>query len=217
MDSILTVGRTEVSFTNKTLQNATMHIFKIGESLRRNWLEVGALIAGVDGCECYKEDGFKDVHEWVEKTFKIKKSTSYDLLRIGKEYVREIRSTSGKVTGYECNLLPEGATDNFNTTQIRRMLPAGYELASELVTNGEITPTMSSAKIKQVIDAHLGKSEATSEEPQEEAAPKAEPKTRQDELRKIFDSISTSELIEELNRRGFYVYNEEGKEMKVND
>ena len=125
MESITTVGRKNVSFSDKVLQNATMHIFKIGESLRRNWLEVAAVIAGVDAAECYKADGFTDVHDWVYRTFGIKKSTSYDLLRIGNEYVREVKSVTGKTTGYECNLLPEGVTDNFNTTQIRRMLPAG--------------------------------------------------------------------------------------------
>lgn len=208
MESILTVGRTEVAFTNKTLQNATMHIFKIGESLRRNWLEVAAIIAGVDASECYKDDGFKDVHEWVDKTFKIKKSTSYDLLRIGKDYVREIHSASGKVTGYECNLLPEGVKDNFNTTQIRRMLPAGYELASELVESGEITPDMPASKIKDIIKNHVSPEEAPTNDTTEPAQVE---KTRGDELREIFDSITTGELIEELKKRGFLVANADGK------
>lgn len=207
---IITAEHKQLSFTNKELQNATMAIYKIAENIRTRWFEIAAIVAMVDSKELYKDDGFADVHEWVNKTFAFGKSTSYDLLKVGKEYVREVYNKAGKVIGYECNLVPEGS-DNFSTTQVRRMLPAGHELASELVESGEITPDMTTTKIDKIVKAHLSPESTEDEE-------EGEPDTTEDEvdkLRGIFDKISTADLIKELTARGFIVYNQEGREMKV--
>ena len=139
-------------YTNKTLAKATADIFKIGETVRRCALTTAVIIANVNDMECYKDDGFNSVHEWTEKTFGFKKSVSYSLLKIGKEYVREIKSPkTGKVTGYASNLLPENSSKDFTTTQIEKMLPAGHPLALELVENGEITPDMTCKEIGKII------------------------------------------------------------------
>lgn len=207
---IITAEHKQLAFTNKELQNATMAIYKIAENIRTRWFEIAAIVAMVDAKELYKDDGFSDVHEWVNKTFAFGKSTSYDLLKVGREYVREVTNKAGKVIGYESNLVPVGA-DNFSTTQVRRMLPAGHELASELVEAGEITPDMTTTKIAKVIKAHLSPEstedeEEGGEEPTEDEA---------DKLRGIFDKISTADLIKEITARGFIVYDKEGREMKV--
>lgn len=209
---IITAEHKQISFANKELQNATMAIYKIAENIRNRWFEIAAIVAMVDSKELYKDDGFADVHEWVNKTFAFGKSTSYDLLKVGREYVREVTNKAGKVIGYESNLVPVGA-DNFSTTQVRRMLPAGHELASELVESGEITPHMTTTKIAKIVKAHLSP-ESTEDEEEEE------PDTTEDEvdkLRGIFDKISTADLIKELTARGFIVYNNEGREMKVDE
>lgn len=207
---IITAEHKQYAFTNKELQNATMAIYKIAENIRTRWFEIAAIVAMVDAKELYKDDGFSDVHEWVNKVFAFGKSTSYDLLKVGREYVREVTNKAGKVIGYESNLVPVGA-DNFSTTQVRRMLPAGHELASELVEAGEITPDMTTTKIAKVIKSHLSPESSEDEEEggEESADDEAE------NLRNIFDKISTADLIKELTIRGFIVYNKEGKEMKV--
>lgn len=210
---IITAEHKQIVFANRELQNASMAIFKIAENIRSRWFEIAAIVAMVDSKELYKDDGFADVHEWVDKTFAFGKSTSYDLLKVGKEYVREVYNKAGKVIGYECNLVPEGS-DNFSTTQVRRMLPAGHALAAELVADGEITPDMTTTKIAKVIKAHTSP-DAASEEPDEGSDEEVDNEER-DELRKTFDTISTADLIAELNRRGFIVYSSEGKEMKIN-
>lgn len=209
---IITAEHKQISFTNKELQNASMEIFKIAENIRTRWFEIAAIVAMVDSKELYKDDGFASVHEWVSKTFAFAKTTSYELLKIGKEYVREVYNKSGKVIGYECNLVPEGA-DNFSSTQVRKLLPAGHELAAELVADGEITPDMTTAKIAKVVKAHTSPDEESNadDEPDEEAD-----NAEHEKLRRTFDNISTADLIAELNRRGFTVYNSDGKEMKTN-
>jgi hypothetical protein len=210
---IITAEHKQLAFTNKELQNATMAIYKIAENIRTRWFEIAAIVAMVDVKELYKDDGFADVHEWVNKTFAFGKSTSYDLLKVGREYVREVTNKAGKVIGYESNLVPVGA-DNFSTTQVRRMLPAGHELASELVESGEITPDMTTTKIAKIVKAHLSPESSESTGDEEEGGEE----TTEDEaekLRRVFDKISTADLIKELTARGFIVYDKEGREMKV--
>lgn len=211
---INTTDRTALTFTNKKLQNATMQIMQIAGKIRNNWFEVGAIIATVDEQELYKDDGFNTVHEWTARAFNIKKSMSYDLLKIGKEYTREILSEKGRTLGYECNLEVPDSSENFALTQVIRMLPAGHEKAQELVTAKVITPDMTSTAIGKVIKGLTAKDEPTEEPEETDNEPTTEPtEVSHDEwLRMTFDKISTSELITELKARGFIVYDREGGE-----
>lgn len=215
---IITNEHKAIAFTNKELQNASMTIFKIAENIRNRWFEIASIVALVDSKEAYKDDGFSDVHDWVGKTFGFAKSTSYDLLKVGKEYVREVRNKAGKIVGYESNLVPEGS-DNFSTTQVRRMLPAGHELAASLVAEGEITPDMTTTKIAKVIKAHTtgtaDEVEPTDETEKSDGVESGKTESREDWLRRTLDGISTAELVAELNKRGFYVYDDDGKEVRV--
>lgn len=218
MDMMINTNeRNSLSFINKKLQNATMQIMQIAGRIKNNWFQIGAIIAQVNDEELYKEDGFSNVHEWTQRAFNIKKTTSYDLLRIGKEYTRELTTEKGRVTGYECNLLPENSEANFTTTQVMKMLPAGHDKAQELVDSKVITPDMTSTAISKVIRGLKKQEEGEQEEPAEEApateeeAP--ETPTHEEWLRMTFDKITTGELIEELKIRGFTVFDKEGKVM----
>lgn len=161
----LVTSNNEITFSNKELQKSTTSIFKLGNSIKANWFSIAHIIAHVDETECYKDDGFNTVHEWVEKTFGIKKTASYSLLTIGKEYTREITSASGKVIGYGTNLIVDGEPD-FSKTQIEKMLPGGHELASELVSSGEVTPDMSAKEISKVVKRHTNPEPDVVEEPE---------------------------------------------------
>lgn len=158
----------EVSFSNKELQKATNTVLKLGDAIKKNWFAIAHIVAHVDDIKCYKDDGFNTVHEWVEKTFGIKKTASYSLLTIGKEYTREIVNSSGNVVGYGTNLITDG-TDDFSKTQVEKMLPAGHELAVELVNGGEITPDMSAKEISRVVKSHINpEPDDTEPEPEQE-------------------------------------------------
>lgn len=213
---INTNDRNSLTFTNKKLQNATMQIMQIAGRIKNNWFQIGAIIAEVDKEELYKDDGFENVHAWTMRAFNIKKTTSYDLLRIGKEYTRELTTEKGRITGYECNLLPENSEANFTTTQVMKMLPAGHDKAQELVDSGVITPDMTSTAISKVIK-DLNKKDEEPEEPTTSAEnePEEEPEapTHEEWLRMTFDKITTGELVEELKTRGFVVFDKEGKVM----
>ena len=209
---INTNDRNSLTFTNKKLQNATMQIMQIAGKIKNNWFQIGAIIAEVDRQELYKDDGFESVHAWTMRAFNIKKTTSYDLLRIGKEYTRELLSDKGKITGYECNLLPEKSEANFTTTQVMKMLPAGHDKAQELVDSGVITPDMTSTAISKVIkDINKQEEPTTSAEKEPEESEIPEAPTHEEWLRMTFDKITTGELIEEIKTRGFVVFDKEGK------
>lgn len=161
----------EVRFVNKNLQKATNDMLKLGAEIRKCALMSAVIIAKVESTECYKDDGFNSVHAWTEKTFGFKKSASYTLLKIGKEYIRKIISPkSGKVIGYSSNLLPVDAEKDFTTTQIEKMLPGGHDLAMELVGSGEITPTMTCKEIEKVIKSHTKPEESPEEVEPEDVA-----------------------------------------------
>ena len=171
MEFLVTTNN-DIVYSNKELQKSTTAIFKLGNSIKANWFSIAHIIAGVDATECYKDDGFNTVHEWVEKTFGIKKSNSYSLLSIGKEYLREITTASGKVVGYGTNLVVDGDAD-FSKTQVEKMLPAGHELALDLVSSGEITPDMSAKEISKVVKKHVNPETEPENEPETE--PENEP------------------------------------------
>lgn len=176
MNEIIITTETIPTFANKELNTATRNIFKIGETVRKCAFGTAVIMAHVDETECYKEDGFNTVHEWAMKTFGFKKSASYTLLKIGHEYVEEIRNAKGTVTGYKSNLLPDGSERDFTTTQIEKMLPVEHEIALELVTSGEITPEMTCKEIEKVIKKvrkgdEPEPEETTEPEPEETAEP----------------------------------------------
>lgn len=201
-------------FQNRALQRATDQIHVLGNRIRQNYYMVAAIIADVDKTEAYKEDGFNTVHDWVESSFAVKKATSYNLLRLGQEYTRAVLSNTGKVTGYECNLLPETAASTFSPTQVFRMMQLGRDEAGEMCNTGEITPDMSTRQIDKIVKEHLGKvsepqdSEGNSEVSEaSEEAPKAKPSK--------LEKVSTDDLVRELNRRGFRVLDDTGKEVII--
>lgn len=169
------------TFANRALQKATEEIYKVGDTMRKCAFRTAAIMASVAKTECYKEDGFDSVHDWAMKTFGFKKSVSYTLLKIGNEYIREIKNPeTGKVKGYMTDLVPENSERDFGTTQIEKMLPLGHAVAQQLCEEGEITPAMTCKEIGEVVRDYLKEDEepeetATEEAETEESAEEATP------------------------------------------
>ncbi len=203
-----------VQFQNRELQKATTQIQVLGNRIRQNYYMVAAIIADIDKSEAYKEDGFNTVHDWVESAFAVKRATSYNLLKLGQDYTRAVKSSTGKVTAYECNLLPETAESTFSPTQVFRMMQLGRDEAGEMCNTGEITPDMTTRQIDKIVKEHMGKITAGDEDKStdsDESSPAEEPaqKSKPGKL----DKVSTDDLVRELNRRGFRVLDDTGKEV----
>lgn len=152
------------TFANKELNKATQKMIAISETMRKSALETAAIIAHVAETECFKDDGFNTVHEWVESTFGFKKSTSYTLLKIGSEYVKEVTNAKGKVIGYVTDIAMNPEIADYSITQLEKMLPAGHALAYSLSEDGEINPSMTCKEIEKVIKSHTEDDEEDIEE-----------------------------------------------------
>lgn len=202
---ITVTGRNDIAFTDKNLQNATMRVFQLSEVIRKNYFAIAAVVSAVDEAKCYQADGFKDVHEWVTRTFGYKKSMSYDLLRIGREYIREVSNKAGKTIGYECNLLPEESDENFRTSQVMKMLPLGHEAAEQLINDGKITPDMTVRAISDVVKEYMGNGESDEQDNEPESEPETIPEDVEKEQAEPIERYTDEQLIDELVKRGFII------------
>lgn len=157
---VTTLQKTE--FTNRELQTATNNIFKLGESIKNSWFKVAYIVSEIDAKGAYTDDGFETVHDWVTKTFGLKKTASYTLLKIGKEYTRKITNSSGKTIGYGSNLVEDGEPD-FSKTQVECLLPLGHEMAREFVDYGVIRPEMTCKDIRTFVKNYQNSDDTNSD------------------------------------------------------
>lgn len=170
---IITNAIATTTYMNRDLDKATTKVNKLGTSIQRNLFEVAAIVAEVDRTQCYEEDGFKNVHEWTAQAFGIKKTASYSLLKIGKEYVEVLVNEKGKAIAYGSNLYHATEKD-FSMSQVEALLPAGKDLAEDLAATEKVTPEMTVKEIKKVVKEHTADPEEAAEEVEEEEDPEAE-------------------------------------------
>lgn len=152
MSDLITITNTttDLEIKNKKLKKATDRIYKIGDTMRKCAYETAFIIAEVAGSKCYEEDGFKSVHEWTEHYFGFKKSTSYTLLKIGREYTSALVGENNRISGYGSNLSLSDE-DDFTISQIEKMLPLGHDKAYDMVRSGEIKTDMTCKEIYKIV------------------------------------------------------------------
>lgn len=213
-------------YMDRNLQDVTNKVYAIGDNIKTEVYKIAWLIAMVDARGMYANDGFETVHEWTAQAFGFKKTLSYNLLKIGNEYIREVISRESKVTGYCSNLLPvpvemdengkplpsePAPIKDFSVSQLSAILPVGHREAEDLVREQVITPDMTVKQIKEIVKSRNAGTDSESESDDTPAIEATDPSPRNDA---IMDNISTSDLIAELNRRGFIVYDGTGHEVK---
>lgn len=174
---IITNAIATTTYMNRDLDKATTKVNKLGSSIQRNLFEVAAIVAEVDRTQCYEEDGFKNVHEWTAQAFGIKKTASYSLLKIGKDYVEILLNEKGKAIAYGSNLYHATEKD-FSMSQVEALLPAGKDLAEDLAATEKVTPEMTVREIKKVVKEFTADpeevTEAEGDEPEEEVVEQEE-------------------------------------------
>lgn len=164
---IITNAIATTTYMNRDLDKATTKVNKLGSSIQRNLFEVAAIVAEVDRAQCYEEDGFKNVHEWTAQAFGIKKTASYSLLTIGRDYVEITLNEKGEAIAYGSNLYHATEKD-FSMSQVEALLPAGKDLAEDLAATENVTPEMTVKEIKKVVKEHTADPEEVTEEAEEE-------------------------------------------------
>lgn len=139
MEELTTIKTTEL--TNKELKDYTKKLKNCGDNIRKNYIKISFLLNEIESSECYLDDGFEDTIDYASKVLNIQKTTTYNLLKIGKEFIAE----SGERT-----VLTDKGND-YGVSQLQALLPVGVERAKELHDDGTITPDMSVRQIKQII------------------------------------------------------------------
>lgn len=139
MEELVSTMGTEI--TNKELKSYTTKLKTCGTNIRKNYLKISHLLTEIEKTECYLDDGFEDVQDYASKVLNIQKTTCYNLLKIGREYISE--------TGDRTVLTDKG--DDYGVSQLQALIPLGVEKSKELHDEGTITPEMSVRQIKGIV------------------------------------------------------------------
>lgn len=139
MEELTTI--TTQKLVNKELKDYTKKLKNCGDNIRKNYIKISFLLNEIESSECYLDDGFENTIDYASKVLNIQKTTTYNLLKIGKEFIAE----NGERT-----VLTDKSND-YGVSQLQALLPVGAERAKELHDEGIITPSMSVRQIKQII------------------------------------------------------------------
>lgn len=131
----------KLSLIDKDLKDYTAKIKKCGDNIRKNYIKIAHLLSEVDTKECYLDDGFESAIDYASQVLGIQKTTAYNMLKIGKEYISE--------NGERTILTGTGA--DYSVSQIQALLPLGVEKVKEINEDGVITPEMSVRQIKNIV------------------------------------------------------------------
>lgn len=131
----------KLALIDKDLKDYTTKIKKCGDNIRKNYIKIAHLLAEVDTKECYLEDGFESSIDYANQVLGIQKTTAYNMLKIGKEYIAE--------NGERTILTNAGA--DYSVSQIQALLPLGVDKVKEINEEGAITPEMSVRQIKNLV------------------------------------------------------------------
>ena len=131
----------KLTLVDKDLKDYTTKIKKCGDNIRKNYIKIARLLSEVDAKDCYLEDGFESVVDYAGQVLGIQKTTAYNMLKIGKEYIAE--------SGDRTILTDTGA--DYSVSQIQALLPLGVEKVKEINDEGTINPEMSVRQIKNLV------------------------------------------------------------------
>ena len=132
----------------KKLAEYTDRIYDIGKSITGYTFEIAYLLAEIDRKELYKELSFKNIATYAENYYGFKKSAVYNLVKVGKQFVRKLDDGSYHTAFYDA----ETDTD-FNMSQCAKMLSlTQYEIKQEIEA-GNISFKTSASKIQERVNA----------------------------------------------------------------
>lgn len=126
------------TFKNQKLNEISINIAQIGQSMASSNREVSKLLGEVKKDKLYEEDGFKSVAEYAETTFGIAKSLAYQLAKVGERFYLVESEAAKKAAA----MLPPS-----NLAEIANMTDEQIEKA---IDAGEISPASTQKKLRDV-------------------------------------------------------------------
>ena len=140
---------TTKTFENESLKKATEEIIRLQKNVNQSLISVAGISGEVEKSESYKDDGFKNVQEWLMNTFNYKKSTAYTMVKIGKEYVE--LEVDGCVPIYKTIFANHETDEDFTLTQLEKLLPLGKEKIKVYLLTGDLKYSMTVKEIKNFV------------------------------------------------------------------
>lgn len=136
------------NFRNPDLNRASEKIALCIGTAEKLAFGICVVLADIDRTQCFKDDDFKSVADYAEKTFGYKKSSANNMLRVGKMYT----NTDGNGS-----LLPHSTGKDFTVTQISEMLTLKPATLTAACAGGIITPDMTQKQIREIVKELNGK------------------------------------------------------------
>lgn len=180
MEELTTMTNQEL--TNKELKSYTTKLKTCGTNIRKNYLKIAHLLTEIDNTECYLDDGFEDVQDYASKVLGIQKTTTYNLLKIGRDFISE--------SGDRTVLTDKG--DDYGVSQLQALVTVGVDKAKELHGDGTIDPSMSVRQIKAIVKGLNGQPDRRSHRQSEDDTVDTTAKEHPDET-PVFGTISFCE------------------------
>lgn len=131
----------DYELTNEDLKLHTKNIKCYSTLIRKNYYRIANELCEIEKTECYLDDGFEDVVDYARKVLGIQKTTTYNLLSIGKDFI----NTTG-----DRSILTDSGRD-YTVSQLQVLLPLGKDKMKELHNEGIINPDQSVRTIKRII------------------------------------------------------------------
>ena len=159
---MFTIEKTTIHYLSKRLEKATQRVYKIADAINQNAFCIAWIIADTEDAFTADDnpDGFKNVIEWAMAAFGFKKSTAYNLLKIGKFYTAEVKTASK--TTYRDNITAPDEIP-FTISQIMQFLPYDYADVEKAYKEGVISPEMSCRALADTLKKWIKKTETDAE------------------------------------------------------
>lgn len=175
-----------VTINDPKLKEVTTAIRKAGANVIGNTFKIAALIAKVENEELYAADGFADVFDYVKQCFGLEKSSAYNLIKVGNEFITEVEK--GNIKTFETLLTHKNR--DYSISQVFKMLPLGIDKAKELTKDGVIDVDMSCRQIEKIVKENTEGTAARGKK-KNEPEPVDEPKINEPENDEPEDEATT--------------------------
>ena len=143
---------------NANLKKATETIERLTTQAKKNLFCIAVTLKNIEENGWYKEDGYKNTADYAQQIFGYKHAMTSALIRTAKKYIETANSKEVK------SILADEQGNDFTMSQLQEMLPLDVEQAKQAVTDNDITPDMSTKKIREVVKHLTGKDSKDSEQ-----------------------------------------------------
>lgn len=136
------------SIQDETLKRITRSIVDSCKTVTGNMFKIATLLAKVEKDDLLINEDFASVIEYAKKCFGFEKTTAYNLLKIGHDFIKETEDGNVETVLTYLN-------NDYNVSQVIKMLPLGIDKAKELTHDGVITSDMSCRQIGRIVKQNL--------------------------------------------------------------